>query len=103
MDRVERRLDATLKIVQTGMKMIVKMEKENRDFRDETRYAIKALIAAQMRTDAVVAEMAVKITEMGVRITEMGQKITEVGAKIDRLTDALLQPPSNGGSRRGNN
>lgn len=85
MDRVERRLDATLKIVQTGMKMIVKMEKENRDFREETRYAIKALIAAQMRTDAVVAEM--------------GRKITEVGAKIDRLTDALLKPPFNGGGR----
>ena len=92
MDRVERRLDATLKIVQTGMKMIVKMEKENRDFREETRYAIKALIAAQMRTDAVVAEM-------GVRITEMGRKITEVGAKLDRLTDALLKPPNNGGGR----
>jgi len=32
MDRVEKRLDATLKIVQTGMKMPVKMEKENASF-----------------------------------------------------------------------
>jgi len=54
MDRVEKRLDATLKIVQTGMKMLVKMEKENSEFRKETREAIHALIEAQMRTDAVV-------------------------------------------------
>ena len=53
MDRVEKRLDATLKIVQTGMKMLVKMEKENSEFRKETREAIHALIESQMRTDAV--------------------------------------------------
>jgi hypothetical protein len=56
---MERRLDATLKIVQTGMKMLVKMQedtrelkKEMREFKTETRQAINALIAAQMRCDA---------------------------------------------------
>jgi len=37
MDRVEKRLDATLRIVQTGMKMLPKMEKENSEIRKETR------------------------------------------------------------------
>jgi len=89
MDRVEKRLDATLKIVQTGMKMLVKMEKENREFRKETREfaaetrqfaaetrefaaetlefkketneAIHALIESQMRTDAIVSALGIKI------------------------------------------
>jgi len=68
MDRVEKRLDATLKIVQTGMKMLVKMEEQNREFRKETREfkketreAIHALIEAQMRTDATVKALCVKI------------------------------------------
>jgi len=61
MDRVERRLDATLKIVQTGMKMLVKMEKENAEFRKETREAIHALIESQMRTDAILKALGIKI------------------------------------------
>ena len=59
MDKMERRLDATLKIVQTGMKMLVKMQedtrelkKEMREFKTENRQVIDALIAAQMRSDA---------------------------------------------------
>ena len=68
MDRVERRLDATLKIVQIGMKMLVKMEKENsefrketREFKKETREAIHALIESQMRTDAALKALGIKI------------------------------------------
>ena len=95
MDRVEKRLDATLKIVQTGMKMLVKMEKENREFRNETRQAIHALIESQMRTEAVV-------TAMGLRIDEMGRTITALGIKIDRFVDSL-GPGRNGsnGSKGG--
>jgi hypothetical protein len=52
MDKMERRLDATLKIVQTGMKMLVKMQEDTREFKTETRQAINALIAAQQRSDA---------------------------------------------------
>ena len=68
MDRVEKRLDATLKIVQTGMKMLVKMEEQNREFSKETREfaaetreAIHALIESQMRTDAIVKALGIKI------------------------------------------
>jgi hypothetical protein len=68
MDKFERRLDATLKIVQTGMKLLVKVQQENREFREETRRAINALVEAQMRTDA----------------------------KLDRLVAALLRRGSNG-------
>jgi hypothetical protein len=82
MGRTERRLDATLKIVQTGMKLLVKMQQETREskkemrefknemreFKEETRSGINALIAAQMRTDA----------------------------KLDRLVDVLLRTRSNG-------
>jgi hypothetical protein len=35
MDKLERRLDATLNIVQTGMKMLVKMQQETREVRQE--------------------------------------------------------------------
>jgi hypothetical protein len=72
---VEKRLEATLKLVQTGMKMLVKMEKENREFRKErrefatetrafkkeTRQAVHALIESQMRTDAIVKALGIKI------------------------------------------
>jgi len=85
MDKVERRLDSTLKLVQLGMKMLVKMQQETRalqqenralqkdtaEFRDETRRGINALIAAQMRSEA----------------------------KVDRLVAALLKNRSNGHSR----
>jgi len=82
MSRTERRLDATLKIVQTGMKLLVKMQQDSREskkemrefkkemldfkdemrefkdeireFKEETRRGINALIAAQMRSDARV-------------------------------------------------
>ena len=82
MDRAERRLDATLKIVQTGMKTLVKtqqdtreLKKEMRDFKDEmrefkneTQRGINALIAAQMRSDV----------------------------KVDRPVDALFRTRTNG-------
>jgi adenylate kinase len=75
MGRTERRLDATLKIVQTGMKMLVKMQQESRefknemrDFKKETQRGINTLIAAQMRTYT----------------------------KLDRLVDVLLRTHSNG-------
>jgi hypothetical protein len=61
MDRVEKRLDATLKIVQTGIKVLVKMEKENSEFRKESRVAIHALIESQVRTDAIVRALGIKI------------------------------------------
>jgi len=70
-DKLERRLDATLRIVQTGMKMLVKMQQDSRDFKKETQHAIDALITAQMRTDA----------------------------KLDRLIDALARNRGNGSHR----
>ena len=85
MDKVERRLDSTLKLLQTGMKILVKMQQEHREFKkenrefkeevrefkNETRRGINALIAAQMRSEA----------------------------KVDRLVAALLKSRSNGHSR----
>jgi len=79
MDRVEKRLDATLKIVQTGMKMLVRMEKENAEFRKETREAIHALIESQMRTDAALKAL---------------------GIKIDRFVDGFRNGGSGSGGRR---
>ena len=90
MDRVEKRLDATLKIVQTGMKMLVKMEKENSEFRKETREAIHALIESQMRTDAVVSAL-------GTQVAELGTQVKALGFKIDRLVDGF----GNGGNGYG--
>lgn len=37
MDKIERRLDATTKLVKTGMRMLVKMQKEQQEFQKETR------------------------------------------------------------------
>jgi hypothetical protein len=79
MDRVEKRLDATLKIVQTGMKMLVKMGKENAEFRKETREAIHALIESQMRTGAIVKAL---------------------GLKIDRFVDGFNTGGNGSGNRR---
>ena len=102
MDRVEKRLDATLKIVQTGMKMLVKMEKENsefrketREFKKETREAIHALIESQMRTDAVVFEL-------GTQVTALGTQVKALGLKIDRFVDGFRNggDGSRGGPRR---
>ena len=99
MDRVERRLDATLKIVQTGMKMLVKMEKENsefrketREFKRETREAIHALIESQMRTDAVVFAL-------GTQVTALGTQVKALGIKIDRLVDGWIGGNGSGGRR----
>jgi len=93
MDRVEKRLDATLKLVQTGMKMLAKMEKENREFRKETREfkketreAIHALIESQMRTDAQVAALTTTVGTLGV--------------KIDRFVDGFRTGGNGSGDRR---
>jgi len=107
MDRVEKRLDATLKIVQTGMKMLVKMEKENsefrketrefaaetREFKKETRQAIHALIESQMRTDAVVFAL-------GTQVTALGTQVKALGIKIDRLVDVFRNGGNGSGGRR---
>lgn len=101
MDRVEKRLDATLKIVQTGMKMLVKMEEQNRGFRKETREftketreAIHALIDAQMRTDAVVSAL-------GTQVSDLGKQVKALGTKIDRFVDGLRNGGNgSGGGRR---
>ena len=84
-DKLERRLDATLKLVQTGMKMLVKMQQETRDFKKETQHAINALIAAQMRTDEKLDQLAA------------AQKRTD--AKFERLIDALTRNRGNGRHR----
>jgi predicted nuclease with TOPRIM domain len=93
MDRVEKRLDATLKLVQAGMKMLVKMEKENREFRKETREfkketreAIHALIDAQMRTDAQIAELTTTVKALGI--------------KMDRFVDGFRSGGNGSGGRR---
>jgi len=107
MDRVEKRLDATLKIVQTGMKMLVKMEEQNREFRkemrefaaetrefkNETREAIHALIESQMRTDAVVSAL-------GTQVAELGTQVKALGIKIDRLVDGWIGGNGYGRGRR---
>jgi len=93
MDRVEKRLDATLKIVQTGMKMLVKMGKENAEFRKETREAIHALIDSQMRTDAQLAGLATTVTALG-------KQVTALGVKIDRFVDWFRAGGNSSGGRR---
>jgi len=108
MDRVEKRLDATLKIVQTGMKMLVKMEEQNREFRKETREfaaetrefkketreAIHALIDAQMRTYAIVSSL-------GTQVADLGKQVKALGIKIDRFLDGLgAGGNGSGGGRR---
>ena len=52
MDRIERRLDATTKLIQHGMKMLAKFQEENRKAQEENRHAIRALIDAQQRAEA---------------------------------------------------
>jgi len=99
MDRVEKRLDATLKIVQTGMKMLVKMEKENSEFRKESREAIHALIESQMRTDAVVSALGMQVAALGAQVTALGTQVTALGTKIDRLVDGFRD--GGNGSRGG--
>jgi hypothetical protein len=93
MDRVEKRLDATLKIVQTGMKMLVKMEKENSEFRKETREAIHALIESQMHTDAQLADLATTVAGLGTQVKALG-------IKIDRLVDGWNGGNGSGRGRR---
>jgi hypothetical protein len=103
MDRVEKRLDATLKIVQTGMKMLVKMEKENAEFRKETREAIHALIDSQMRTDAQLnlAGLTATVTALGTQVSDLGKQVKALGIKIDRLVDGLgTRGNGSGGGRR---
>ena len=100
MDRVERRLDATLKIVQTGMKMLVKMEKVNSEFRKETREAIHALIESQMRTDATVAKLSTQVTALGTQVTALGTQVKALGLKIDRFVDGFRSGGNGSGSRR---
>ena len=41
--RVEKRLETIRKLLQTGMKMLVKMQEDNREFRKATRRAIRVL------------------------------------------------------------
>jgi hypothetical protein len=101
MDRVEKRLDATLKIVQTGMKMLVKMEKENAEFRKETREAIHALIDSQMRTDAQLAGLTITVTALGTQVADLGKQVKALGIKIDRFVDGLgTGGNGSGGGRR---
>ena len=69
MSRVEKRLDATTKLLHAGMKMLVNFQKENRQAHKETREAIQALIDAHLRLDA----------------------------KVNRLVDSMLRRGSNGG------
>jgi len=106
MDRVEKRLDATLKIVQTGMKMLVKTEKENSEFRKETREAIHALIESQMRTDAAVFALGTRVTALGAQVADLGAQVADLGTqvkalgtKIDRLVDGFRN--GGNGSRGG--
>jgi hypothetical protein len=91
-DRLERRLDATLKMVHAGMKMLVKMQeetrrerKENREFKIDTQHKINALIEAQMRSEESITELTA------------AQKRTD--SKLDRLIDSLARNRSNGHSR----
>ena len=85
MAKVEKRLDSTVKLIQAGMKMLVKMQQENREFKKETRQALHALIEAQMRTDA--------------QIQTMSSDLKTVGTKVDRLVDSWGKNRGNGHRR----
>ena len=76
--KLERRMDATAKLIQTGMKLLVKAQQETAAFKKETRVAIHALVEAQMRSDA---------------------KVDRLVARVDRLVAALDRRSSNGHGR----
>jgi len=93
MGRTERRLDATLKIVQTGMKMLVKMQQDTREFKkemlefkEETRSGINALIAAQMRSEA--------------RQDRLDARVDQLGVRVDQLVAALRSRPNGHSGKR---
>ena len=71
LDRVDRRLDGTTKLLHAGMKMKVDLQRglktaqqDTQDFKKETREAIDALIAAQMQTEATVKAMGTKVDQL---------------------------------------
>jgi predicted nuclease with TOPRIM domain len=110
--KVERRVDATLKIVQTGMRLLVKLQQENaefrkdikefkrevREFKQETRRAIHALIEAQMRTDAKLDRLSEKVEALAEAQSRNERSIAELTAAQKR-TDARLNKFLEGLSR----
>jgi len=78
-DRFDKRLDATSKLVQTGMKLLVKIEKDfdrrMTESKKDFNHRLNELIEAQKKTDEA-------------------QKKT--GQKLDRLIDFWTRRRSNG-------
>ena len=70
MSRTERRLDATLKIVQTGMKMLVKMQQDTREFKKEMR------------------ELEKEMRELKNEMRDLKTETQEAHQRLDRRADA---------------
>jgi hypothetical protein len=79
MDRVDRQIHGIQKLIQTGMKLIVRIEN------------------AQKRTDQTVAELAEAQVRSDQKLGELAEAQAKSDRKFDRLMEALLKKPPNGG------
>jgi len=85
MDKFDKRLEATLKLVQTGMKMLVKIN-----------HNVIALTEAQRKTDQKLLALteAQRKTEQNVLALTEAQRKTD--RKFDRLMDSLTKRRTKG-------
>lgn len=97
--KFERRLDAITKLIQTGMKMIVRIEnqqKKTSEQQEENEHAIRALIETQMNTEVRLQRLieVQERTETGLQRLERAQQRTD--GKLDRLITALRKTSTDG-------
>jgi chromosome segregation ATPase len=77
MDRIDRRLEGTSKLIQHGMRMLVKIETK-----------LDEVSQAQKRTDVALAELAKSQTELAKSHTELAQAHTELAKSHAELAQA---------------
>jgi hypothetical protein len=89
MDKFDKRMEATLKLVQTGMKMLVRIDQKVlalTEAQHKTDQKLLALTEAQRRTDQSI----VALTEAQRRTDQSILALTEAQRKTDRKFDRLI-------------
>ena len=99
-DRLEKNLETTAKLVKLGMKILLKTQQLGK----ENREAINALIEAQMRAEARIGRAEARMDHADARMNRADAREEarqrRIDERLNRLIDVLLRRSPNGRNGR---
>ena len=95
---IEKQLKATAKLVDFGMKLIIKDRKQQKEVDEAFNYKLNALIHSQQETEAKLKELAEQEKRSDAKLQELAEQQKHTDARFERFIAELRRRNGNGDS-----